>query len=101
MGVEDQYIKASRYANKANRHNFQVFHNRLITQPLLALILAVFMGFLAVCGFYNLIDSPQWSRHPWMGWTIGGIALMSAGYFLVCAVAGVLALFTGKYRSEQ
>jgi hypothetical protein len=101
MGAEEEYIKASRYDIKANRHNFQVFHNRLSTQPWLALTLALFMGFLAVCGFYNLFDSPQWSRHPWMGWSIGAIALLPACYFLVCAVAGVLAFFTGKDRSKE
>jgi len=91
MSIEDKYIKASRYDTAAARHNFLVFHCRLLNHPWQALSLAILMAILAANGFFNLIDSPRWNLHPWMGWMIGAIAFLPACYFLFNALSGFFA----------
>lgn len=81
MKIDDKYTKASRYNIRANKHNFQVFHRRLLIRPWQGLFLALLMSALAANGFFNLIDSPQWNRHPLQGWIIGAIAVLPACYF--------------------
>jgi len=88
MGREDNFIKTSRYNLKDNIHNLKAFHHALTARPWQALSLAILMGMLAVSSFFNLIDAPQWHRHPWMGWTVGTIGLLPTCYFLFIAVAG-------------
>ena len=88
MESEDRYIKASRYNLKAQSHNSRVFHRVLVTRPWRALVLAIGMSILGVNAAFNLVDAPGWNRHPWMGWLLGGVALLFVCYFLVCAVLG-------------
>ena len=88
MASEDRYIKASRYDLKAQSHNRRVFHRELVARPWRALACAIGMSLLAVNAGFNLIDVPQWDRHPWMGWLVGGVALLFVCYFLWCAVLG-------------
>jgi len=98
MNSEDQYIKASQYDNKANRHNFQVFHHRLKKRPWQALSYAILMGILAANGFFNLVNSPRWDRHPWMGSAIGFIALIPACYFLFTAITSLYQPYQPKRK---
>ena len=88
MTPTNEYRKASRYNLDAQRHNRRVFHGVLVAHPWHALALAVSMSLLAVTAGFNLVDSPRWIRHPWMGWLLGGIAAVPAAYFFVCALRG-------------
>jgi len=99
MDREDQYLKASRYDIKASRHNFQVFHRRLKKRPWLALFFSILMGILAANGFFNLVNSPRWDRHPWMGWLLGTIALIPGVYFLTTAVSSIYQRYKDKWAS--
>lgn len=91
MEKKEQYVRASDYDLPASRHNFLVFHRRMTARPWRAAAATLGMGLLAANGFLNLIRSPTWDAHPWMGWTIGTIALVPACYFLTCAIAWVVA----------
>jgi hypothetical protein len=96
MDMEDQYLKASRYDIKASRHNFQVFHCRLKKRPWLALFFSILMGILAANGFFNLVNAPRWDLHPWMGSSLGAIALIPGVYFLATAVDSLCQRYKGK-----
>ncbi len=91
MEKKDQYVRASDYDLPASRHNFLVFHRRMTNRPWRASAAALGMGLLAANGFFNLTRAPGWDAHPWMGWTIGTVALVPTCYFLTCAVAGAVA----------
>lgn len=67
MGAADRYIKASRYDLAEQRHNRAVFHRWMMERPW-------------------WVDAPEWQRHPWEGWLLGGIAFLVAGYFMFFAV---------------
>ena len=88
MEFEDHYIKASRYDLKAQSHNRRVFHREVVARPLRAFACAIGMSILGANAAFNLVDAPGWSRHPWMGWLLGVIALLFVCYFLICAVLG-------------
>jgi hypothetical protein len=88
MESDARYIKASRYDLKAQSHNRRVFHRELVARPWRAFACAIGISILGVNAVFNLLDAPRWSRYPWMGWLLGGIALLFACYFLVCAVLG-------------
>ena len=88
MNSKTKYIKASRYDIKAQWHNSRLFHGDLVMRPRLAFACAIGMGILAVNAGFNLLDAPRWSRHPWMGWLLGGFALLFVCYFLLCAALG-------------
>lgn len=88
MESDDRYIKASRYDLKAQFHNHGVFHRDLVARPRLAFACALGMGLLSACAAFNLVDAPQWTSHPFMGWLLGGFAFLFACYFLWCAVLG-------------
>jgi len=85
---ENKYIKASRYDIKAQWHNSGVFHHKLMAQPWRALGFGIGMSILGAIACFNLLDAPRWERHPWMGWLLGGLALVVGCYFLLCAVLG-------------
>lgn len=82
------YIKASRYDIKAQWHNGRMFHRELVARPWRALGLAIGMSILGANAGFNLVEAPRWDRHPWMGWLLGGLALLVGSYFLLCAVLG-------------
>ena len=88
MESGDRYIKASRYDLKAQAHNRRLFHRELVKRPLYAFVLAIGMSILGANAAFNLVDAPGWDRHSWMGWLLGGVALLLVCYFLVCAVLG-------------
>ena len=94
MESDARYIKASRYDLKAQAHNSRVFHGYLVTQSWRALVLAIGMSILGANAIFNLLDVAGWNRHPWMGWLLGGVALLFVCYFLVCAVVG------GRYHIQ-
>ena len=88
MDSGDLYIKASRYDLKAQAYNRRVFHRHLVLRPWRALVLAVGMGMLGAMAVFNWVDAPQWNRHPWMGWILGGFAFLFVCYFLACVALG-------------
>lgn len=88
MESDDRYITASRYDLKAQSDNRRVFHRELVTHPWRTFVFAIGMCALAATASFNLVDAPQWDRHPWMGWLLGGIAFLFVCYFLWCAVLG-------------
>ena len=88
MISEKGYIKASRYDIKAQWYNGRVFHRELVARPWRALGFAIGMSILGAIAGFNLVDAPRWDRHPWMGWFLGGLALLVGYYFLLCAVFG-------------
>jgi amino acid permease len=88
MKSDDCYITASRYDIKSQSRNRRVFHRELVTHPWRAFVFAIGMCALAATASFNLVDAPQWNRHPWMGWLLGGIAFFFVCYFLWCAVQG-------------
>ena len=88
MVPEDRYVKASRFDLEAQSQNRRVFHRKWVRRPWRALACAIGLGMLSVTVGFNLIDAPQWNRHPLMGWLLGGFALLFVCYFLWCAVLG-------------
>jgi hypothetical protein len=82
---EKSFIKASRYDLQSQLHNSRVFHRKLSAQPWRAFGLAIGMSILGAIAGFNLIHAPQWDHHPWMGWLLGGLALLVGCYFLLCA----------------
>jgi len=86
MSSESPYIKASRYNLKAQMHNWSVFHRRMVMRPWHAFVCAISMSALGAMAVFNWVDGPGWHRHPWMGWLLGAIAFVVAGYFLACAL---------------
>ena len=88
MESGDRYIKASRYDLKAQSHNRRVFHRELVSRPWRALVLALGMSILGANAVFNLVDAPGWNRHPWLGWSLGVVALLFVCDILVCAVLG-------------
>lgn len=85
---EKGYIKASRYDLKSQFHNSRVFHRELVARPWRALAFAISMSILGANVAFNLSDSSSSGGHPWMGWLLGGLALLVGCYFLLCAVLG-------------
>ncbi len=86
MKADDSYIKARGTDIKAQRHNLRLFYRRLAARPWQALWLALGMTVLAIIPIFNLVNSPVWHRHPWMGWLVGGLALIVAISFFVTAL---------------
>ncbi len=101
MESGDPYIKASRYDLKAQAHNRRLFHRELVKRPGYAFVLAVGMSMLGANAAFNLVDAPGWSRHAWMGWLMGGVALLFAFYFLVCAVSGWRRPSAGAHETKS
>lgn len=88
MKSDDCYITASRYDIKSQSRNRRVFRHELVTHPWRAFVFAIGMCALAATASFNLVDAPQWARHPWLGWLLGGFAFLFVCYFLWCAVLG-------------
>jgi len=86
MASDPTYVKASRYNLKAQLHNWRVFHRQMMMRPWYALACAIGMSVLGAIAMFNWVDGPRWHQHPWMGWLLGGIAFVVAGYFLACAL---------------
>lgn len=88
MVSDDRYIKASRYDLKSQSHNRRIFHCHLVARPWFAFACALGMGLLSANAAFNLVNAPQWTSHPFMGWLLGGFAFLFVCYFLWCAVLG-------------
>ena len=101
MISEKGYIKASKYDIKTQWHNSRVFHDELVARPWRALAFAIGMSILGLNAGFNLVDTPQWNRHPWMGWLLGGLALLVGCYFLLCAVLGWRTTQSSSQDSEH
>ena len=101
MISEKGYIKASKYDIKTQWHNGCVFHYELVARPWRALAFAIGMSILGLNAGFNLVDTPQWNRHPWMGWLLGGLALLVGCYFLLCAVLGWRTTQSSSQDSEH
>lgn len=91
MEKKVRYVRASDCDLPASRHNFPVFHRRKTSRPWRAAAARLPWACWPQTACLNLIRSPTWDAHPWMGWTIGTIALVPACSFLTCAVAWVVA----------
>ncbi|MEP6936314.1 MAG: hypothetical protein ABI988_20620 [Nitrospirota bacterium] len=85
---EKRYIKANKYDIKAQWFNSRVFHRELVARPWRALSFAIGMCILGLDAAFNLVDAPRWDHYPWMGWLLGGLALLVGCYFLLCAALG-------------
>ena len=92
MKSEREYLKASPYDLTAQWHNSRVFHRELVVRPWLGLACATGMSLLGATAGFNLVDAPQWDRHPWIGWLLGEVASLVDCYFLLWAarVGGML-----------
>jgi len=57
------------------------------------------MDILGVVAVLNVVDAPRWNRDPWMGWILGLVAFLVAGYFFICAVLGWRAAYPRSHAA--